>query len=156
MDYRSMIETAVKNGGGEKAMWKSVEATNAAMEYIREKDPAKYHSLLRDLHEDLCGAHYDKEFAEADVEKICYTDAAGNEHHGAHWTMEQIETATQGKKFPDGTTPWDRYVAYNAAYADFCKKFDDEQVLDIAYLFFFADEDWNGKGKIWKYMQINQ
>lgn len=99
MDYRSMIETAVKNGGGEKAMWKSVEATNAA--------------------------------------------------------MEQIETATQGKKFPDGTTPWDRYVAYNAAYADFSKKFDDEQVLDIAYLFFFADEDWNGKGKVWEYMSLN-
>ena len=119
MDYRSMIETAVKNGGGEKAIWKSVEATNAAMEYI------------------------------------CSTDAAGNEHLGAYWTMEQIETATQGKKFPDGTTPWDRYVAYNAAYADFSKKFDDEQVLDIAYLFFFADEDWNGKGKIWEYMSLN-
>ncbi len=155
MNYKSMIETAVKNGGGEKVMWKSVETTNAAMEYIREHDPAKYHALLRDLHEDLCGAHYDKEFAEADVEKICYTDAAGNEHHGAHWTAEQIETATQGKKYPEGTTKWDKFVAYNACHADFCKKFDDEQVMDIAYLFFFADEDWNGKGKVWEYMSMN-
>ena len=155
MDYRSMIETAVKNGGGEKAMWKSVGITEQALEYIKEHDQTMYECLIRKLHEDLCGAHYDKEFAEADVEKIRYTDAAGNEHHGAYWTVEQIETATQSKKFPDGTTPWDRYVAYNAAYADFSKKFDDEQVLDIAYLFFFADEDWNGKGKVWEYMSLN-
>lgn len=65
------------------------------------------------------------------------------------------EQAVAGMTFPDGTTKWDKYVAFNAAYADFCKSFSDEDVLRIAYDFYFADEDWKGNGKIWTYMSMN-
>lgn len=61
-----------------------------------------------------------------------------------------------GMTFPNGTTKFDRFVAFNAAYADFCKSFSDEDVLRIAYDFYFADEDWKGNGKIWTYMSANQ
>ncbi len=151
-----MIETAVKNGGGEKTMWKAVEAADKAMAYIRENAPQEYDCLLRQLYVALNGKHYNRELAEQDAKEICYTDADGNEQHGAYWTAEQIESATQGKSFPSGTTLWDKYIAYNAAHADFCKKFDEEQVFDIAYLFFFADEDWKGENKIWEYMSTNR
>ena len=149
-----MIETAVKNGGGEKTMWKAVEAADKAMAYIRENAPREYDCLLRQLYVALNGKHYNRELAEQDAKGICYTDADGNEQHGAYWTAEQIESATQGMSFPSGATLWDKYIAYNAAHADFCKKFDDEQVMDIAYLFFFADEDWKGENKIWEYMSM--
>ncbi len=155
MEYKAMIEAAVKNGGGEKTMWKAVEAADQAMEYIRKNSPQEYDCLLRSLYVALCGKHYNRELAEQDTQAICYTDAGGNERHGAYWTAEQIESATQGKSFSNSTTLWDKYVAYNAAYADFCKKFDDEQVMDIAYLFFFADEDWKGENKVWEYMSAN-
>ena len=151
-----MIETAVKNGGGEKTMWKAVEAADKAMAYIRENAPREYDCLLRQLYVALNGKHYNRELAEQDAKGICYTDADGNEQHGAYWTAEQIESATQGKSFPSGTTLWDKYISYNAAHADFCKKFDNEQVMDIAYLFFFADEDWKGENKIWEYMSTNR
>lgn len=149
-----MIETAVKNGGGEKTIWKAVEIATHAMEYMKENDPQEYDCLLRQLYVALCGKHYNKELAEQDAASIHYTDADGNEQHGAYWTAEQIESATQDKTFPSGATLWDKYIAYNAAHADFCKRFDDEQVMDIAYLFFFDDEDWDGENKIWEYMSM--
>ena len=33
MDYKQMVETAVKNGGGEKVMWSSVDVANEIMHY---------------------------------------------------------------------------------------------------------------------------
>lgn len=155
MNYKSMIETTIKNGGGEKVMWQSVETTEKAMEYIRDNNPAMYDCLMRELHESINGKHYDKEFAEADVAAIHYTDKEGNEHSGAYWTMEQVKDATASMTFPDDTTDYDKFVAFNAAHADFCKSFSDEDVLRIAYDFYFADEDWKGSGKIWEYMSMN-
>jgi hypothetical protein len=63
-----------------------------------------------------------------------------------------VEEATKGFIFPSGVNKWDKWVAFNAAYADFCKKFDDDQILEIGYLFYFADTDFSKEGKIWLYM----
>lgn len=156
MDYKSMIETAYKNGGGDAVMRKSVEMTNRLLETIKENNPDMYHRFIRDMYKELNGKHYNKEFAEEDVALLRFTDKEGMEHHGAHWTLEQIESATANKTFPKGTTGWDKYVAYNAAYADFCKEFTEEQILEIAWLFFFHDEDWCGDGKVWKYIELAQ
>lgn len=155
-NYKTMVETAVKNGSGEKAMWASVDVTNEIMLYLKDKDPMAYDSFMRKSYEAMCGKHYNQYFAEQDVSKLHYTDAEGKEHHGAYWTVEQVKEATAEFKHPSGTTDWDKFVAYNAAHADFSKKFEDKDVLCIGYLFFFADEDWKGEGKIWSYMNINK
>lgn len=49
----------------------------------------------------------------------------------------------------------DECVAARALFVHFCKSFSDEDVLRIAYDFYFADEDWKGSGKIWTYMSMN-
>ena len=151
-----MIESYAKNGGDEKKMWQSVAVTEEAMDYIRETNPTKWECLMRKLHESLNGKHYNEEFALADSAKIHYLDANGAEKHGAHWTCEQIETATADKTFAKNVTKWDKFVAFNAMYADLCSKFDEAQILCAAYLFFFADQDWKSDGKIWDYMGINK
>lgn len=102
------------------------------------------------------GPHYTEEFAEIDVAKLKYTDASGNVVIDPHWTKSQILSATTAYKFPAGTTECDKYVVFNAAYADFSSKFTNEQILDIAYLFFFKEEDWKSEGKIWTYMRSNR
>ena len=83
-------------------------------------------------------------------------DASGNALEGPHWTKAQILSATSALEFPKGTTDCDKYVAFNAAYADFCKKFSEEQIIYIAYLFYFKDEDWKSEGKVWSYMKSNR
>lgn len=155
MDYKSMIKSSAEKGGDEKAMWASVDVTEEAMEYIREKDPAKYECLMRKLHESLFGKHYCEEMALHDVEKMHSLGADGTKHVGVHWTADQVEAATKDKTFPASTTKWDKFVGYNATWHDLRKKFTDEQILAAAHLLWFADEDWHSDGKIWDYMGIN-
>lgn len=146
-----MVRQAVSSGEGEDAMWKSVARVDCLLEKLKEEKPQEYWDFIRKAHEDMYGEHFDKQFAEYEVSQMYSTDKDGRGISGAHWTLQEIKTATQGKNFPKGTTEWDLFVAYNACAHDFCKKFSDSEVLDIAYLFFFDDED-APEGKIWRYM----
>lgn len=156
MDYKKMIKAYADSGGDEKKMWSSVEVTAEAMDYLKEFAPDKYECIMRKLSESLYGKHYAEELAIADVENIRYLDIKGNEHRGAHWTADEIESATADKTFGKSVTKWDKYVAFNAFYADLCTVLDDAQIIDAAYVFWFADEDWKSKGKIWDYMSANK
>lgn len=156
MSYRKLVQQARERGlNTERAMEASVNSVNDMLEELKDSHPELYSHFMTKTYEDLFGPHYNEEFASDAVAKLQYTDENGKRHVGPHWTMQEIVAATQGKVFPSGTTDFDKYVAYNAAYADFCKKFDEEDILDIAYLFFFADEDWHSSGKIWTYMRSN-
>lgn len=152
MDYKKMISDFAKAGGSEAKMWETVDITEMAMDYIKETNPDKYDCLMRKLHESLYGKHYTEELALHEVSKMHSTGADGTKHEGAHWTMEQVTSATAGLAFPKGTTKCDVFVAANAFWHDLHKKFTDEQILTATYLFWFDDEDWDGDGKIWDYM----
>lgn len=155
MNYKELVEKAQKSGMfTEKQMWASVESMSDMLCVIKEKDPKAYWSFLREQHGIMFGCHYGEEFAMHDVSQISYTDREGKKHTGAYWTCEQIEEATKGMTFPSGTTKYDKWVAFNVFYSDCCKVLTDEQILKAAYQFFFADEDWSGKNKIWAYMAM--
>lgn len=154
MELGKLIETAMKSSDS-KMIAKSESLVMGAFDFMREHDIHKYDKLVREMHETVHGPHYSEDYAEQDVAKLRYTDAAGNVHSGPHWTKAQVIAATSGLEFPKGTTDCDKYVAYNATYADFSKEFNDEQILKMAYRFWFADEDWHGEGKIWEYMSLN-
>lgn len=95
--------------------------------------------------------HFDKESAEEAVKRIYYTTKDGVEHHGAHWSLEQVLDATSTLEFKDCVTDYDKYVAFNAAYADLNKALTEELIIETAYAFFFEDED-APCNKIWLYM----
>ena len=156
MTYKQIVQQARERGvTTEHAMEASVDSVSELLESMKVSHPDVYSRFMRSTHESLYGPHFDEQFADEAVSHLEYTDESGKRHVGPHWTKQEVLSVTQGKTFPVGTTDCDKYVAYNAAYADFCKKFDDDDILDIAYLFFFADEDWKGKGKIWTYMHSN-
>ena len=81
------------------------------------------------------------------------TDKTGQKKEGAHWTVEQVESATAGMKFPVGTTKFDKFVALNAIWHDLNKYYEDADIIKIGYAFWFADEDWGDEPKIWEYME---
>lgn len=152
MTIYELIEKYGK-GKGEAVMIESTRILSDVLEPMKEKEPKKYWLALRKLYGAMSGCHYNEEFAMHDVADMEYTDKEGNEHKGGYWTVDQIEEATKEMTFPSGTTIWDRFVAFNLAYSDFCKKFEDADILKIGYLFFFADEDWMPRdNKIWSYM----
>lgn len=148
-----MLEKAkIKGVTTEKMMWSSVDAMEEMLCLVKKEHPDVYWDFIRQQHVIIHSNHYEREFAEWDVDKIEYTDKQGTKKSGAYWTVEQIESATSDMKFPNGTTKWDKYVAFNVAHSDFCKKFDNAQILEIAFSFFFADEDWGSNTKVWEYM----
>lgn len=150
--YRKMLEAArLKGVQSEKAMWAGVDAVDELLDAIKDAHPQLWKHFVRKSHESMLGPHYNQCMADSDVQLIKYTGRDGKEHHGPYWTMEQIEAATKGKKFPESTTTFDLYVAYNAMYADLCQDETDESILRIAYRFYFQDEDAPA-GKIWHYM----
>ena len=150
MTYRKMVDAAKAAGvASEKTMWASIDAFSELLEEIKEAHPQKYWDFMREQHGIMYGGHYDEMFAEYDVRELEYTDKTGAKRKGAQWTLEQIEGATAGMRFPSSVTKWDKYVAFNAAYADLCKVFDDGDILKAGHALYFADEDWGSDSKIW-------
>lgn len=153
MTYKGMLKGAKERGlVSDKIMWDSVDSLSAMLCDIKDEHPRMYWNFMREQHGLIFNDHYDKEFAEMDVEKLHYTDSEGKDHCGAKWSCDQIEDATKSMSFPNGTTTWDKYVAFNVMWSDTCKVSSEEQVINNAYQFFFADEDFAGKNKIWDYM----
>lgn len=151
-----MIQEAQAKGlASEKTMWQSVESVDALLIKIKEESPTLYWDFIRREHAILYNNHYSEEFAEYDVTRLYYKDKEGKEHTGAHWTREQVKSATASLSFPAGTTECDKYVAFNVMYSDICKYFDDAEVLKAGFAFFFddADFDYATGAKIWHYME---
>lgn len=155
MNYKEMVELAQERGHGNvQTMNDSVDHISEMLCKLKQHDPDGFWKFMREQHELLYNGHYSPEFAEWDVERMHSTDDNGKVCKGAHWTRDEVTEATKDMIFPAGTTECDKYVAFNAAWHDFRKKFSDQQILTIAYLFFFADEDWEGHNKVWEYFSI--
>lgn len=155
--YKEMLEKAKIEGvANEKTMWNSIDSLSRMLCIMKKEHPEMYWEFMREQHGIMYSNHYNKEFAEYDVNEIKYTNKEGKERTGAYWSVEQIEQATANMRFPAGTTKWDKYVGFNVAYSDFCKKYEDADVLNIGYLQYFADEDWGSTTKIWEYMQCKR
>ena len=153
MEYKKMLEEARDKGlVSEKKMWDSVSGVSGLLDEIREDQPEAFWAFMRKQHGIMYDGCYDETFARHDVDVLRYSDAEGNELRGPHWSPEEIANATAEMAFPTGVNIWDRYVAFNTAYADFCKHFPEEQILQIGYDFYFADGGWKGPSKIWDYM----
>ena len=152
MKFSEMIQEAKAKGlTTETMMWESVEDLDVMLCQMKKEHPKEYWMFLRKQHGRLFRNHYDEKFAEHDVENLMWTDREGHKHNGAYWSCSQIKEATKDMIFPSGTTEHDKYVAYNATYADICRVLDEEIILKVAHQFWFADED-APDGKIWLYM----
>lgn len=97
--------------------------------------------------------HFCEEKAKEVISRSYYTDKSGNYHEGKkHWSAEQVEAATSSYTFPEGTTRWDKYVAFNLMYFDLCRMLDDSSIIKAAYAFYFSDED-APECKVYKYVE---
>ena len=150
MTYKHMVESAKKAGvTNEQKMWESIESFSELLEELKESHPQRYWDFMREQHGIMYGGHYDEMFALYDVGTMEYTDRTGSKRSGAHWTLEQIESATVGMRFAQGVTRWDKFVAFNAAFADLCKVLEEGDIIKAGYALYFADEDWGSDTKVW-------
>lgn len=152
-----MIVEAKKKGlTNETKMWQSVAILGEGLDALKDAHPDLYWQIMRDQHRVMFDGHYSEEFARHDIDCMHSIDRSGLKHTGEHWTKEEVVSVTANKQFPQGVNECDRWVAYNAMWHDLNKKFDDGQIIEAAYLFYFADDDWVEKGsKVWDYISLN-
>lgn len=112
----------------------------------------KSYIVIRDGRSKEGRGHFDEHSAKDAVSRIYYTDDNGNEHHGAHWSIEDVQRLTSKQNFKKGVTDWDKYVALNFAYADFNKIMSPDMIVLAAHSFFFDDEDAQ-TDKVYRYVE---
>lgn len=145
MKYKEMVEEAKTKGlTSDKMMWESIADIEDLLCSLEKEHPEKYWAFMRKQHGILYGNHYTEEFARWDIDHM--------KPYGMYWSKQQVEDATKSVTFPTGTTPCDKWVAYNATKNDLGEVLNDGEILKVAYVFWFNDKDWKGKGKVWEYM----
>lgn len=148
----------------ESVMWGSLEMWDKHLEDMQEHHPDKYWEIMRKTHELMYGKHFDKEYAEWQVEQMHHTSPDGVVHRGAHWSMSQTNEVMQNYKaeLPVEITPCDFYVALNAQWHDyicwakehFTSDAEAEQaIIEMAVRFWFLDDDWGDNAKVWEYFR---
>lgn len=162
MKYIQIIEQARNTGvADEKKMYAAIEQMSCDLENIKSEHPDIYWRIMRHQHAVIYDRHYSEKFANHDVNNLEYgepDDEGMPTLFGPHWSCSQIVSATKDLKFHPKINNWDKYVAFNAMYADLCTDMSEEEIIKAAYLFYFRDADWQTNDdctKIWDYMTIH-
>ena len=145
MYFYELIEKYGKGASTEKMK----ELTMVISDFLapmKKVHKEKYWALMRDVFGLLNDYHYDEKFAAHDVGNMMPL--------GEYWSVKQVEEATKGMSFPNGTTLYDKYVALNAFANDFKGIMSDEDIIKAAYAFWFNDKDYKGRNKVWCYMRM--
>ena len=163
MNYIQLIEQARAHGvASEKKMNTAIEQMSCDLAAIKNEHPEIYWRIMRHQHAVLYDRHYSEKFANHDVNNLVHSKTDENGEpvgYGAHWTRAQVIDATKGMAFHMKVNDWDKYVAFNAMYADLCADMTDEEIIKAAYLFYFCDADWQPAEddctKIWDYTSLH-
>lgn len=148
----------------DSVMWGNVEMWDKHLEEMREHHPDKYWEIMRNTHEMMYGKHYNKEYAEWEVEQMHHKGKDGKAYKGEHWSYEQTTEVMSGYRnvLPPEITPCDFYVALNAQWHDYhcvtMKLFAteaevDKAIIEGAVAFWFMDDDWGNNDKVWEYFR---
>lgn len=142
-------------------IWVSLKRLSDALAPMMDAHPEEYWHLLKCMYYDMCGGHYNEEFAEWQIYQMYYKDAQGVEHKSPFWTMEKaIEIyKTIKSKIPSQYNEWDFAVTLSMVYSDnICmyKKWWDgasdeilmQKVIDSA-VNYLDDSDDKTHEKIW-------
>lgn len=163
MNYTQLIEQARSHGMvSEKKMFAAMEQMSCDLLPLESEDPCLYWRIMRHQHAAFYDRHYSETMANHDVSCLVYSGSDENGEpvgYGAHWTRSQIVDATKQMKFHPKVNEWDKYVAFNAMYADLCATMEEEGIIKVAYAFYFCDADWQPKEddctKIWDYIALH-
>lgn len=166
MTYYDMVRSnASKYKGSEDTMWDSIKLVSGLLAEFVVKHPdlkERYWEFMREQHEAMAGHHFNEEYAKWQVSRMHHKAADGVEYKGEHWSVEATSNvlAKYRSKIAPEYNEWDFYVALNATYHDYCvwakSKFGDSaegEIIEMAVVFWFLDEDWPNKSKVWDYFR---
>lgn len=164
MNYFELIKE-YGAGKGEKAMLAATQMVSDYLEPLKDSDPEGYWGLIKKTYSAMCGKHYNKDFAEHEVEKMYYTDKEGNKHHAPYWTESEVKSVYEANKTRIKSPSygfWDFYVVLQMMKSDYCpllmKWFPEAKAdelmpkyIDLAVNWLNDDDNPYGDAKAWRY-----
>lgn len=150
----------------ETKMWNSLHNLEEILCDAEKHQKDKFWKVMRELHEDFKGCHFNEVYAKYEVSEMYHTGLDGRMYKGEKFDMykaEEVHSKYRGV-IKSSDTIHDVYVAINAQYHDYFPIFktwfqgEEESVLhhkiiEAAISFWFRDEDYLEGGKIWKYFK---
>lgn len=149
--YKEIVQQSLGKGS-EEVMHKSVELVDELLMEIKHEHPQRYWRFIREQQGLVSGGHYDEAFARYDVEQMWHTDKRGEKHCGEHWSVSQARQVMREHGLASPVNEYDVYVALNAFWHDLSCVIEEESVIvEAAVAFWFKDEDFGDKSKVWWY-----
>lgn len=148
----------------DNVMWGHIEMWDKHLEEMREPQPDMYWDIMRKTHEMMYGMHFDKEYAEWQVDHMYHIGDDGREYKGERWSLKDTSGVMQKYRgrIPGEYNEYDVYVALNAQWHDtICtakRHFStieeaEAYVIDEAVAVWFNDQDWPSHDKVWRYFR---
>lgn len=163
MNYYDLIKQ-YGTGKGETVMWAATKRVSEYLEGLKEKEPERYWALIKETYEDMCGPHFNEEFAKWQIEQMYFKDMNGEVHYAPNWSAQQYKNSFEMHKHKIRNKKyncWDWAVAVEMEYTDnHCmlkRWFPDATEEDIKAkamemaVNFLNDDDDEEDGRIWNY-----
>lgn len=132
-----------------------------------------YCTLYKDIYSELVGGHYNKEFADRQIEKMYYTTASGEKHSAPYWTENEAREIYEKvkTKLPAEYNFYDFEVVLNMVKSDdylllhrwykeanptatdeaACAKWCSDKLVELAVNWLNDPDNPFGKEKAWGY-----
>lgn len=142
--------------------WDLICSMKCLFDNLEETDKEKFWEVMKDIHEDIKGKHFDEVYAEYEVSDMYSTNIRGVVVRGEVISFKEAEKVYENYKrfFKQPANVWDVYVALNAQYHDYYTLYYEwldgdeakvhEKIILSAITFWFKDEDAK-EGKVWDY-----
>ena len=161
MNYYDLLKEYA-TGKGEKTMWITAQRVSDFIKPMKEAHPDKYWKFMKDTYADMCGKHYNENFAMWQIEQMHFKDKKGEVHHAPHWTKDQYKSAYESIKSKlknPSYNMWDFAVTlemlysdnicmYREWWADATNEILEKKVVEASVNYLNDDDD--ADGKIWK------
>ena len=144
---------------------KIILSFDALMNNLEITDNGEFWNIMKDIHESICGCHFNEIYAKYQVSKMYHTDKHGIKHYGEKFTEDDAKQIYDMyvRRMGRSHNHWDVYVALNAQYHDnvciirdwFIEKEKEEikeKIIASGVNFWFEDEDAK-EGKVWNYFK---
>lgn len=151
MDYKQIVQSSFHND--ENTMWESVGRISAFLHDLKKEHPDTVRHFLKQEYEALNGQHLNETIARALVADMHHTDTKGETVRGEAVSPEASMSLLDGMSEEcHQHCRWDAYAGANAFMHDLGNaNLTRDQILTSAKHFWFHDEDFSDKHKVYWY-----
>lgn len=144
MNYMELVHNAPKKS--EVIMWQSVKAVSELVDELWTHHASVARKFIMNEYARMYGEHFNKELAEDVVEEM-YHKSNGQLVEGEIVSVEDTMSIAPSEEYK-----WDAYVGANAMMHDLPNiGLGKNDVLEVARKFWFEDDDFEGKNKVFWY-----